>query len=815
MSTAPPGAPFAEVAVPLPLPGPLTYAVPPDLRSLVGPGQRVRVPVGRRTMTGVYWRAVDAAPGGFEVREILSVSDLEPILPADLLDLARFTSEYYFAPLGETVAAMFPADLPAWGDRRVALTNAGALAPSRDAAEASLRELLLAHGRLRLSEIRRRLPLPDLAARIEALQKEGRIALGEPEGRGSRYETAVELVPGGAGEARTRAGRSAPAQRAIEYLDVLGRPATIEELRVEAEVSEAVVRRLVRLGALRRFAQPVRLNLDRHLLGAAHGTAPEIVPRADQAQAIGEVTRAVEAGVFARFLLQGMTGSGKTEVYLRAAEAALAVGRTALLLVPEIALVPALARAASDRFGDRFAVLHSGMGGAERRQEWERVRDGSARIVVGPRSAVFAPMPRLGLIVVDEEQDLAYKQELSPRYHGRDLALVRCRAAGAVAVLASATPSLESRHAADVGRLTRLTLTERVGSGRLPEGILVDLRTESKVGRPGEVLFSRRLMSELGATIEAGDQAILLRNRRGYAPMLLCRACGEDFRCPDCGLARTFHRRAKRLICHYCGSALDAPAACPTCCSEALEPLGAGTERVEEELSALLPGVAIDVLDRDTARRVGGAAAILERFRRGESRVLIGTQMLSKGHHFPGVALTAVLSADSYLGFPDFRAVERTYALLTQLAGRAGRGERPGRVVLQTWHPDHYAVQAALRHDDEAFARHEMGFRETFGYPPFTRLALLLARDRRRERALARLTEAAERIDRSVRSGGVDGVRVTGPAPAPFERLRGEWRFQLLVRAPSGAAVRRAVAAALGDRPPGEISVDVDPYQLL
>jgi primosomal protein N' (replication factor Y) len=510
-----------------------------------------------------------------------------------------------------------------------------------------------------------------------------------------------------------------------------------------------------------------------------------------------------------------MTGSGKTEVYLRAAEAALAAGRTALLLVPEIALVPALARAASDRFGDRFAVLHSGMGGAERRQEWERVREGSARIVVGPRSAVFAPMPRLGLIVVDEEQDLAYKQELSPRYHGRDLALVRCRAAGAVAILASATPSLESRRAADLGRLTRLTLTERVGSGRLPEGILVDLRTEAKVGRPGDVLFSRRLMSELVAALEAGDQAILLRNRRGYAPMLLCRACGEDFRCPDCGLARTFHRRAKRLICHYCGSSLDAPVACPTCGSDALEPLGAGTERVEEELSAELPGVAIDVLDRDSARRVGGAAAILERFRRGESRVLIGTQMLSKGHHFPGVALTAVLSADSYLGFPDFRAVERTYALLTQLAGRAGRGERPGRVVLQTWHPDHYAVQAALRHDDEAFARQEMGFRETFGYPPFTRLALLLARDRRRERALARLAEAATRIARAVGSGGADGVRVTGPAPAPFERLRGEWRFQLLVRAPSGAAVRRAVAAALAGRPPGEVSVDVDPYQLL
>jgi len=812
VSAAPPGAPFAEVAVPLPVAGPLTYAVPVDLRSLVGPGQRVRVPVGRRTLTGVYWRGLATAPEGFEVRDILAVADFEAILTADLLELARFTADYYFAPLGETVAAMFPTDLPAWGDRRIALTNAGALAPSRNAAEASLRELLLEHGRLRLSELRRRLPLPDLAGHVEALRREGRIALDEPEGRGSRYETAVELAAGGAEEARARAGRSQAAWRVIEQLEALGRPATLDELREGAQASDAVVRRLVRLGALRRFAQPVRLGVDRHLLGAPSGAAAPIVPRADQADAIAEITRAIESRAFARFLLQGMTGSGKTEVYLKAAEATLAAGRTALLLVPEIALVPALARAATDRFGERLAVLHSGMGGAERSQEWERVREGGARIVVGPRSAVFAPIPDLGLIVVDEEQDFAYKQEISPRYHGRDLALVRCRAAGAVAVLASATPSLESRHAAAVGRLTRLSLTERVGSGRLPEGILVDLRTETKVGRPGEVLFSARLLAELGATLEAGDQAILLRNRRGYAPMLLCRACGEDFRCPDCGLARTFHRRAKRLICHYCGSTLDAPQLCPTCRSETLEPLGAGTERVEEELSALIPGVGIDVLDRDSARRVGGAAAILERFRRGETRVLVGTQMLSKGHHFPRVALTAVLSADSYLGFPDFRAVERTYSLLTQLAGRAGRGERPGRVVLQTFHPDHYAIQAALRHDDEAFARQELRFRETFGYPPYSRLALLLSRDRRRERALARLSEAVRRIERGGLHGG---VRITGPAPAPFERLRGEWRFQLLLRAPSGAAVRRAVAAALGDRPAGEISADVDPYHLL
>ncbi len=814
MAEAPPGAAYFEVALPLPLAGPLTYLVEANLLPFARPGQRVRVPLGRRTANGVLWRRIERPPEGVEPRPILALSDLEPVLTPDLLDLARFTADYYLAPLGEVIAAMVPQDLPPWGDRRVALTDAGALAPARDAGEATIRDLLLERGRMPLSELRTLVPLPDLSERIEALAAAGRIALASPGGRGRRFAAAVELAPGSRDELLARCGRSAPARLVVEYLATAGRPETAEVLKHELGTSDAVIRRLATLGVLRRFSQPGRLALDRHLLGSepdSKGGAP-IVLRSDQAAALAAIDEALSAGSFERFLLQGMTGSGKTEVYLRAAASCLALGRSVLLLVPEIALVPALARAAIERFGDLVAVVHSGLGDAERQQEWERIRSGEARVVVGPRSAVFAPVVDLGLVVVDEEQDAAYKQETSPRYHGRDLALVRARARGAVAVVASATPSLETRHAADQGRMGLLTLTERAGSSGLPEGILVDLRQEARVGRPGETLFSDRLLAELRATIAAGDQAILLRNRRGYAPMLLCRACGEDFRCPDCGLSRTLHLRARRLICHYCGSTLPAPEICPSCRAAALEPLGSGTERVEEELGALLPEVQLDVLDRDAARRMGGAAAILERFRRGESQVLIGTQMLSKGHHFPRVALTAVLSADGYLGFPDFRAVERTYALLTQLAGRAGRGERPGRVVLQTFHPDHYAIQAALHHDDQAFAAQELRFRRLFGYPPFTRLALLAARDRDREKALARLREVAGRLaERAAR----DGLRITGPAPAPFERLRGEWRFQCLVRGESGGAVRRAIAEAIAGWAPGEVQVDIDPYQLL
>ncbi len=789
---------LVEIAVPLPLPRPLVYSVSATLRPHLRVGLRVRVPVGRRSLVGFVWRLDVEAPEGVAARPITALLDLEPPLPDDLQDLARFTADYYLAPIGEVLAAMLPQGLVPWGDRRAALTSAGALAPPRDDLDLRIRDHLLELGRAPLSSLRERIDSPGLAARLAELDRSGRIAISAADSRGSRFRAAFELAPGDPSGHSERCGRSKAGRAVVEYLAAAGRPAGVDELR-DAGASAAVLKRLADLGILRRFSQPERIDLGRHLLGA--GNTPEgVVPNADQEAALVELGAALEARRFARFLLQGVTGSGKTEVYLRAAARAIELGRSAILMVPEIALVPALAREATERFGDQLAVLHSGLGNAERHQEWERIRRGEARVVVGPRSALFAPLPGLGLIVVDEEQDLAYKQDGSPRYHGRDLALVRCRDAGAVALLVSATPSLETRLATRRGDLKLLVLPERVGAGRLPEGILVDLRAEAKIGLPGDVPFSARLNEELAGVLGRGDQAILLRNRRGYAPVLLCRACGEDFRCPDCGLPRTFHRRERRLVCHWCGAAMATPATCPSCRSEALEPVGAGTERIEEETRALFPGVAIDVLDRDAARRIGGAAAILEKFRRGDTRILIGTQMLSKGHHFPNVALTAVLSADAYLSFPDFRAVEKTYSLLTQIAGRAGRGARPGRVVIQTWHPDHYAIQAALRHDDASFAEQELRFREVFGYPPYSRMVLVLSRDRRREQAAGRLAEVAERLSRHPAAGD---LRLSGPAPAPLERLRGEWRYQLIVRSPRGGVLRRAVAEALGTRSGG------------
>jgi primosomal protein N' (replication factor Y) len=824
---------FAEVALPLPLPEPLVYAVPRACEALAVPGARARVRVGRRPLTGVIVGRPEAPPPGVTVRPLDAVVDREPVLGPDLLALARFTADYYLAPLGEVLRSLLPADLAPWGDRRVWLTDRGALALPRTGASAAWQaivEALRDGGRVALSELQARLggaTAAEFDAALAGLVAAGQVATEDGRARTARYSAAVELAPGpggapaDAGTHQAAVGRSAPGRAVVELLAALGRTATVAEVMAAAGCGSGVIRRLAARGVLRQFTQVEHLSLDRHRLARASGAAagepgggaPPLQLRPDQQAAVAALAEAIGQRRFAPFLLQGMTGSGKTEVYLRAAAAAVAAGRSAILLVPEIALVPALAREAVERFGERLAILHSGLAAGERNQEWERVRRGGPMVVLGPRSALFAPVTDLGLVVVDEEQDPAYKQEVSPRYQARDLALVRCRGAGAAALLVSATPSLESRLNVERGKLGLLLLTARVGQGALPAGILVDLRQEEGVGRrPGEVHFSLRLRQEIAATLEAGEQAILLRNRRGYSPMLLCRACGESMCCPDCGLPRTYHRRARRLLCHYCGLGINAPALCPVCGEQALEPIGAGTERVEEDFRTLFPGVAVDVLDRDATRRPGGLTAVLERFERGDTRVLIGTQMVSKGHHFPRVSLTAVLAADTYLSFPDFRAVERTYNLLTQVAGRSGRGDHPGRVVIQTFHPDHYAIQAALRGDDAAFLDEEMRFRRVFHYPPYTRLAQLLVHDRKRERAQAAIEEVAEALARHPQAGA---VRLTGPAPAPLERLRGEWRFQLLARAASFRDLHRVLAEALPRHPSYDLTVDIDPQQLL
>ena len=600
-------------------------------------------------------------------------------------------------------------------------------------------------------------------------------------------------------------GPATPKQQAV--IDLLK-----EGDRLANDFPPSVVATLARKGIVRIERRPRRHDLDLFIGGAP---APmELTYSGEQRRAIDAIQSAL--GSFAPFLVEGVTGSGKTEVYVEVMREAVRRGEQALLLVPEISLTPVFAARLKERFGDRIAILHSNLSPSERYDQWWRARRGEVDVAIGPRSALFTPFERLGAIIVDEEGDGAYKQDETPRYNARDLAVVRAQLRRIPVILGSATPSLESRENAARGKYTLLKMTQRVESRPLPDAEVIDLRNEraEKEDR-GFVIFSQPLRAAMQETFAAGEQAIVLINRRGYAPYLLCRECGNDFRCRDCSVTMTVHRRAGLLICHYCGMRRPIPPKCPQCGGEVLQPIGFGTEKVEERFRRDFPAVAVDVLDRDSTRRKGALVSILDRFRSGKTQALVGTQMLSKGHHFPNVTLTAVLSADSILGYPDFRSAEKTFYLLTQVAGRAGRGEKRGRVLIQTAFPAHYAIQHALRHDYESFYESEIQFRRTFHYPPVTSMIAILFRGanivdvERASASCGRMLEDA--------IAPLAGTRMQGPAPAPLARIKGVFRFQILLRSPHRVALRRAVEGVMGGRrwKGADWAIDVDPINIL
>jgi len=541
---------------------------------------------------------------------------------------------------------------------------------------------------------------------------------------------------------------------------------------------------------------------------------PAVEPTAAQAAALVPLFAAVSARAYAPFLLHGPTGSGKTEVYLRAAEATLAAGRGVLYLVPEIGLTPLLVARLAARFPGQIALLHSALSPRARRAAWDAVRTGEKRFVVGARSAVFAPLSDPGLIVVDEEHDPSYKQEDAPRYNGRDVAVVRARLSSAVVLLGSATPSLESYQHARSGRYALLTLPGRIAGRSLPKVDLVDMREQFRAA--GEVTpLSEPLRQALVETVARGEQALVLRNRRGWAIALLCSACGKRVTCRQCSLALTWHRGIRRLRCHGCGHEERRPDTCPSCDADALSELGDGTERIEDDLRRAVPGARIERMDRDTVRGRGAHERILRRFDAGEIDVLVGTQMIAKGHDFPNVTLVGVLSADQTLGLPDFRAGERAFQLLTQVAGRAGRGERGGRVIAQAFDPDHPVLAEAAAQDYEAFFAREIRYRRALRYPPLSALVQIIVADTHEGRAWRTAHEVAE----ALRAVSSTRLTITGPGPAPIERLRGQFRMQLLARSAGRRRLVDTVAAALsafdGKALARTIHVDVDPVSLL
>jgi primosomal protein N' (replication factor Y) len=801
---------FAEVAIPVAVHGTFIYSIPRDLRDTVRLGSRVEVPFGAKRNTGFVVGFPDQPPQGGRTKPIQAVlDDEEPALLPEIIDLCRWGAEYYIAPLGEMLRVALPANMSARGKREVGITGDEAMVAAAIAAKQILdTDLAL------VAELRRR-PIPFAAAleassraTIDRLRDAGLITVGDrvQDAKGVRYDRFVVLDT-------APSGLTAKQQHAIDLLTARGTEMSVRAMEV-AGVSAAVLSALTKKGIVRIERRARRHTLDAFLAGLDPASVGEIRHSSEQTAAI-ETVRAT-MGTFAPFLLEGVTGSGKTEVYIELMREAVRRGEQALLLVPEISLTPVFASRLKERFGERIAILHSSLSPSERFDQWWRARRGEVDVAIGPRSALFTPFQRLGLLVVDEEGDAAYKQDETPRYNARDLAVVRASLRGIPVVLGSATPSLESRENAERGKYTLLRMMSRVESRPLPEAEVIDLRKErAEKEDKGFVIFSSALKVVLKETFAAGEQAIILMNRRGYAPYLLCRECGHEFRCRDCSVTLTVHRRAGMLVCHYCGLRKPIPDRCPLCNGEVLQPIGFGTEKVEERFRREFPEVSVDVLDRDSTRKKGEMVRILDRFRSRKTQALIGTQMLSKGHHFPSVTLTAVLNADSILGYPDFRAAEKTFYLLTQVAGRSGRGELRGKVLIQSAFPTHYAIQHALRHDYEAFFKSEMEFRKTFHYPPLSSMIAILFRGEQLGDVDRAALDCGRQLEKALQP--LTGSRIQGPAPAPMARIKGVYRYQILLRAPQRNALRKAVEAVMiGKKWKGvDVAIDVDPINIL
>jgi primosomal protein N' (replication factor Y) len=712
-------------------------------------GGRVVVPLGTRKLTGIVIGPAAAPSGDFAIRDLLQSLDDEPFLPRDIIELTGWVSDYYLAGPGAALAIAMPPH---------------ALSERVDAFR---------------------------TVRVAALTAEGLdVIQSGPDTLGAKQRDAAQLLKG------TPDGLST------------------SELAARG-ISSAVLTRMKAMGliSIRRDRQ----ERDPFSSGHAATDVSGILDRQltdEQQHAVDRLRTLAALCEFRVALLHGVTGSGKTEVYLHLADAVRRSGRGVLMLVPEIALTPAVAAVFRARFGERVAVQHSGLSDGERHDQWHRIRRGDVDVVVGTRSAVFAPLARVGLILVDEEHDTSYKQEETPRYHGRDVAIMRGKFANALVVLGSATPSMESFQNARQQRYELVTLARRVLDRPLATVNVVNMREEYADEGP-DVIVSRALREAMQQRLERSEQVLVLLNRRGYATAVFCRQCGHTMECPNCSVSLTVHtsRRDWRARCHYCNFARVVPKHCIKCAAPYLEHVGFGTERLESEIKSLFPAARVGRVDRDTIRRRGSLASLLNRFAKQQLDVLVGTQMIAKGHDFPQVTLVGVISADVGLGLADFRAAERTFQLLTQVAGRAGRGEQAGQAVIQTLFPSHYSIRLATSQDYVTFFDKELDFRQKMRYPPVIAMVNVVVRGKSHDAAI----DAAADLARRTSAHSIGGFVVLGPAPAPLTKLRGEHRAQFFLKGTSRRAMRHALRDALLEVPElaRRTSVDIDPLTVL
>lgn len=784
---------FVTVSVPrTPLKN-LTYTVPDTLPDIV-PGMRVLVPVGPRFVTAF---AVHNDPPE-DVQELKAVADLldpECLFSPEMIRLTQWMAEYYLAEWADLLKSALPPGLDVRPDTMLSITVKGEF----EAQSHPILQALQEKKRMALKKIYELFGHRGTFTQIRALEEQGLLDVVAEKQAARRGYNMVEAVEASGPPENEK-------ERAVyEYIRSQTAAVWINDLRERFKNTAALIRKMSLRGQLRCFwvpATPKSLWPAMDPIGSLNAAQQEAFDRIRST-----------LGSFAVHLLHGVTGSGKTEVYLRLAEDALAAGKTVLILVPEIALLPLIAHRSEQTLGRRLSILHSELTERERLEEWQKARRGEVRLVIGTRSAVFAPLRNLGLIVMDEEHDSSYKQKEYPRYHARESAIMRASFERCPVVLGSATPSVEAFFNAGSGKFHYVQLPERVQDRQMPEVRLIDMKSEYK--QTGDPMFSRFLLEQVEARLAKKEQALLLQNRRGFASLLMCRECGNVLECPNCSVTLTYHKLPNRMRCHYCDYSRIAPSRCEKCQSAFLHLFGIGTEKVVEALKHRFPDARIERFDRDTTRARGSIARILTRFAMKEIDILVGTQMLAKGHDFPNVTLVGIVGADTAIGIPDFRSSERLFQLITQVAGRSGRGAEPGQVVLQTFHPDHYAIRCSMEHSYSCFYEKEIRFRRLMQYPPYVSLANIIfaGKDPRKT------VEEAREFAKLVLALKTDSMKSLGPAVAAMSRIAGLHRFQILVKSPSRKDLHQCLRGAIEhyekvSKRHSQYSVDVDPFSI-
>ena len=819
---------YCDVALPVPLEANFTYRLNGAMPVI---GGRVIVPFREQRLPGIVVALHDTPPR-MAAKNVLTVLDASPVLDPELMKLGQWIADYYVAPLGEVFRTMLPLGAEFRRARGYRLTDRGMEALHQSAtlgsslrspksAEDQAQEIAVLNHLLDRDIVREESLRSATRATRETLNSLVRkkwiervdLSAVRDATRTIRIAVLNESVEPRCAEAAKGRALNANQNALLDALKKSGGRIAIEQLN-RLPIPRTTLATLIKRGLVMVENQPAEFRIS-----SLKTRGLDFIFSQKQKTALEQINTAVAARKFSVTLLHGITGSGKTAVYLAAMQEVLRSGRSAIMLVPEIGLTPAAAAHLHQVFGEEVAILHSGLSDAERAEQWHRIRRSEARMVVGTRSAVFAPVSDLALIVVDEEHDTSYKQEETPRYHARDVAIMRAKmkTAGAAVVLGSATPSLESYHNARTGKYSLVELPDRVERRPLPEVEILDMREEFRAtGMTNEQLISRKLAADIGERLARNEQIMLLLNRRGYSAFVLCRTCGDTVQCKNCAISMTHHKRRRVLECHYCGYTRPVPQTCPKCASEYVQFLGSGSEKLEEQLHGMFPQARIARLDRDTVHGRDDFERVLSALHAGELDMVVGTQMIAKGHDIHGVTLVGVVGADLALMFPDFRSAERTFQLLAQVAGRAGRGNTPGTVILQTYFPDHYAVQYAAQHDFRAFYEKELRYRNWMRYPPFSALANVLVRSNRLDDALQWSGTLGNWLEKTPH----EGIRALGPAAAPLSRLKTEYRYHFVLKSSSRAKLngllRAMLAHAVAQKiPRTNVVVDVDALSLL